>query len=206
MELLVVIVIIAIVSSIGANNFKSQRSQVRYNDSILKVTSLIKTARNYAVTSRTYWDKVNSKNVVAPEGYGVYIEQRDTPGESKVILFANTYDPLTDSEEDRNQYDANDLIEEEYILPIEIDFIGISVDKLTPVHTPIGGTSGDDEVVIIFRPPLATASLAVNDNPLPDQLVPLNDLYLEFERSGSLEGIPSKYIHMGKVAGFPELE
>jgi len=116
MELLVVIIIIAIVASIGANNFKSQRSMVRYNDSILKVMELIKTARNYAVSSRPYYDPILKESFVPPEGYGVYVERSETPGMSRVVLFANTDDPINDSIKDRNQYDADDLFEERPLL------------------------------------------------------------------------------------------
>jgi len=203
-ELLVVIIIIAIVSTIGANNFKSNRSYARYTDSIIEVMEMIKTARNYAVTSYSYWDSNSKKNIVPEYGYGVYIEQNDHPQNSKIILFANTF---VDTFEEQNQYDSsNDLILKEYILPLDTVFIGLSTDKKTP-HATIGGTDNkENKAVIIFKPPLAEAILAVNDSPLPETLINLNDLYLEFKRDGSHKDIPSKYIHINKIAGFPEIE
>jgi type II secretory pathway pseudopilin PulG len=206
-ELIVVIFIISVVASVGAGNYRAQRAVVNYNDSIVRILEMIKTARNYAVTSKSYYvDFPTPQNIVPEEGYGVYIEQHDTPGQSKVILFANT-DSSTDPIEEREQYEAGeDLILDEYTLPIDTDFIGLSTDNTTPSpHTAIGGTSGDDEAVIIFRPPLAKTSLAVNDSPLSGNLVELDDLYLQFRRPDAPAAVPSKYIHINKISGFPEI-
>lgn len=205
--MLVVIIIISIVTSLGANTYQEQRRQVQFNDSVLHVLQMIKTARNYAVTSRPYWN--GTSNVVPPEGYGVYIERSANPGETRVVLFANT-DATTDPIEKRDQFEEDgsnddDLIEEEYFLHQEVDFEGLSTDLDTP-PTPIGGfgIGADNYAVIIFRPPLAEVSLAVNDTPVTGNLVSLNDLYMRFRRAGTPASIPPTILHINHIAGFPE--
>jgi len=203
-ELLVVIIIIAIVASIGTNTYQSQRSQARYNNSIIKVLGMIKQARNYAVSSRAVYDETKNpgeESYIPPEGYGVYIERSDTPGASRFVLFANTE---TNDPEEQDQYDeGKDIIEEEYFLSLETNFIGLFTDQDLPTHTAIGG-GDDNKAVIIFRPPLADAALAVNDNPVQGSLTTLNDLYLEFKRTEAHVDIPSRYIHVNKVSGLAE--
>jgi len=199
---MVVIVIISIVASLGANTYTNQRKQVIYNDSIAKVLSMIKQARNFAVTSRSYYDELNGLNIIPEEGYGVYIERSDNPGESRIILFANIQ---VASFEEKNQYDdGDDLIEEEYFLPLDSELVGLSIDKVLPITT--GGGTSDDQAVIIFRPPLADATVAVNDDPQAGALAVLNDIYLEFRRVGTPLAVSSIYIHMNRIAGFPEIE
>jgi hypothetical protein len=217
--MLVVIIIIAIVASIGANTYQKQRAQVRYNDSILTVLEMIKTARNYAVTSRPVFDTCagsGNESYVPAEGYGVYIERSDTPGESRVVLFANTE---TDENFEASQFDevlapcASDLPEEIYFLPLDTVFVDLLTAKDDPATTPADESAplssdtnvDEDEVVIIFRPPLAESTLAANDHPVANLTEP-NDLYLEFKREGTPAEVPSRYIHINKVAGFPEIE
>lgn len=210
-ELLVVIVIITIVISIGGNAYRDQQKHVNYNNAVFKVSNLIKTARNYAVTSRSVYDvceDLEENRVYVPvEGYGVYIFRSDTPGESRAVLFANTE---KDSEMEENQFDEidgscadSDLIEEDYTIPVDADLFSLSTDKTLP----IGGNGTGDEAVIIFRPPVADALITVNDHPpSPELLIFLNDLYLQFRRPESDPSIPSTYIHLNHIAGFPEIE
>ena len=211
-ELMVVIIIITIVTSIGTNTYQAQRRQVRYNDSVLKVVTMIKQARNYAVTSRAVYDEceVGNESYVPAEGYGVYIERGETPGQSRVVLFANTQ---IDDAIELNQFDEvldpcdSDLIEDEYTLPLDT----ILNDLLTEISgpTPLDSNTNADEneAVIIFRPPLSDTTLAANDHPLTEnQLTLPDDLYLEFRRAETPVGIPSQYVHINRIAGFPELE
>ena len=70
-ELLMVVIIIMIVMSIGANTYRDQRKHVMYNDAVLKVNNLIKTARSYAMTSRSVYDPcvmLEEDRVYVPEG------------------------------------------------------------------------------------------------------------------------------------------
>jgi prepilin-type N-terminal cleavage/methylation domain-containing protein len=213
-EMLVVVIIIALVASIGTSAYRNQQAHVRHTDSIVKVLSMIKQARNYAVSSRSIYDRDLCEGVesyVPEEGYGVYISRSDDAGMSRIVLFANTE---ADDESEANQYDeivgapcVSDLIEEEYFLPGETELIGLSVDKAIPNHTPISymGGATDDEAVIIFRPPIADTTLAVN-NPVPGPLFTLSDLYLQFGRVAADVSISSQYIHINSIAGFPEVE
>lgn len=209
MELLVVVIIIMLVMSIGGNAYRDQQKHVSYNDAVLKVVNLIKTARNYAVTSRSVYDDCEDEadRVYVPEeGYGVYIFRSDTPGESRAVLFANTE---KDNEVEANQFDeiygspcASDMIEEDFTIPVDASLLSLSIDKVLP----IGGNNAN-EAVIIFRPPLADATIAVNDHlPTIDLLTFLDDLYLQFRRPESPVSVPSMYIHFNHIAGFPEIE
>lgn len=211
-ELMVVIIIIAIVASIGTNTYRAQREVVRYNDSIVTVIAMIKKARNYAVTSRPVFDtcQIEGEESYIPEaGYGVYIERSDNLEESRLVLFANT---IADDELEAHQYDydqgspcTSDLIEEEYNLPLITEFPAFLTDR---EPAPDGTPLIDDTVVILFTPPLADAYVAVNDplyNDL-DEVDVLDDLYMEFRRQATPAGIPSTYVHMNRVAGFPEIE
>lgn len=212
-EMLVVVIIISLIASIGTGAYRNQQAHVRYNDSVFKVLSMIKQARNYTVTSRSVYDDCEideaDRVYVPEEGYGVYIERDNTPGESRVVLFANT---VAGDEIETNQFDvsgscaASDLIEEDFTIPGDANLVSLSVDKKDP-HTGIGGSRTGDEVVIIFRPPLADATIAVNDDPPNiENLVILNDLYLQFRRPESPDSVPSTYIHFNHIAGFPEIE
>ena len=107
MELLIVVMIITLVMSIGGNAYRDQQKHVNYNNAVFKVSDMIKTARNYAVTSRSVYDTCeileDDRAYVPAEGYGVYIYRSDTPGESRAVLFANT---KKDTEIETNQFDG----------------------------------------------------------------------------------------------------
>jgi len=145
---------------------------------------MIKTARNYAVTSRMVYDESQSAGnelYVPPEGYGIYIDSDD----KEFILFANIG---TDS----NAYDENDIIEETYTLPNNTVFENILSDGCD------GGSSVND-VSIIFRPPLADASIVDGAGDIVDTI------YMRLSRAGAPAGA-YKCIHMNRTAGFPEIE
>ena len=208
MELLVVVFIILLVLSIGSNTYRDQRKHVIYNDSLAKISSMIKTARNYALTSRATYDECELGNEVhVPEyGYGVYFERSDTLGQSRAVLFANTQ---ADGLQEPDQYDEevnpcdSDLIEETFVIPQEVQFMSLSIDKEDP-PTPIS-VSFRNTAVIIFRPPSADVTLAVNDEVIQINLTYLNDLYMRFKRPDApLDS--SLYIHFNRIAGFPEIE
>lgn len=201
-EVLVVVGLMILIFSLGFSSFQEQRRQVKYNESIAHVLSMIKTAQNHALTSKPVFDENKNpgeQNSVPKEGYGVYIERSETPGSSTVILFANT---VAEKDEEANQYDEGDIIEERYSLDSNVDFIGLSIDQLQPNPTPISQNESD-KAVIIFKPPLADATLAVNDHPQKDQLSKLDDLYLEFKRIGT--DAPSQYIHINAISGIAEI-
>jgi len=112
-----------------------------------------------------------------------------------------------------NQYDEelafcdSDLIEEEYYLPLDTVFVDLLTNLTGPVIFDSTTNADENEAVIIFRPPLADAYVAANDHPLnPDNLTEPDDLYLEFSRTGADPAVPSQYIHINRIAGFPEIE
>ncbi len=209
-ELLVVVMIILLVLSIGGNTYRSQRKHVAFTDSVAKVNNMIKLARDYTVTSRSAYDTTGCRPVgeeafIPEEGYGIYISQSDTLGESRIVLFANTQ---ADNDSELNQFNEGtgcgpyDFIEEEYLLPPEVDFVGLATDKL---GTSIGGYMTDNEAIIIFSPPLADATITAGNtfSPDPTDMVYLDDLYMRFRRPDSASSI---YIHINHIAGFPETE
>jgi type II secretory pathway pseudopilin PulG len=204
-ELVLVIGIIAVLTAIFAGTYRSQSESLKYTNSLNQVVSMIKTARNYAVTSRAAF--VNNELVVPPEGYGLYIERSNDPGKSKLVLFANVSaeNPVEKADQfDFDDEDAfpDDVIEEEYYFPVDTIFEAILMgDKSTPIG---------DRAVIIFRPPIADAFIANND--VPDQvdvatvIEPIDIIYFRFSRRGAPEDVPDKFIKLNKTAGFPEAE
>lgn len=209
-ELLVVIMIISIVASLGANTFQNQRKQVRYNEAIVHVLRMIQTARNHAMTSYPVFDSskpVGQESYSPEEGYGVYVSRGDVAGETRFILFANNASTTGVS---KNQFDSgkaiNDVIEEVYVLPSEV-ILNDLLTGLSPV-TPLSSHTNVDEneAVILFRPLSGDAYLAANDYPLNEGLLTEPaDLYLEFRKNDVDPSIPSTYIHINRVASFPEI-
>lgn len=177
-ELLLVIIIIGILSTIGLNTYRKQREQFQFTDSITQVVGLIKTARNYAITSRATYDPTHTPPSFIPkEGYGIYIDKVS----GQFVLFANTglLNP--------NTYADDDIEEETYMLP--------DVSSVTDII----GVSGN-YAVIIFKPPLADTFLGDN---LAEPSI--NELQFEFRRRNSPDG-SEKIIKINKIAGFPEVE
>ncbi len=195
-ELVLVIAIIGILFAIASNTYSNQRQRYDFTNSQQQILSLISTARNYATTSRAAY--FGGKMMIPPEGYGVYIEKNAAAGASKVILFANTGT-------DNNKYDATDVIEETYKIPVVTVF-----DSLLQPES----STNLSRAVIIFRPPLA--DVFIGDNDTGDFTALSVGLYLAGtpktafpQPDGStITRIPEtakRYISISKVAGFPEL-
>jgi len=210
-ELVIVISIIGVLTAIFGGAYRSQSTQVNFNNAMSKVVDIIQTARNYAVSSRS--TMVSGALKIPPAGYGVYIERGATLGTSRVILFAN----VSDTGNRAFQYDndgpagnpADDIVEETYTLPKDIDLGAIIGDGSTVVPTPLGTPQ---RVVIIFTPPLADAYVVRNIGPNSSAAafntapIQYGDLRLPFSRPGAPAGTPPKYLHFDKTAGFAELE
>lgn len=208
-----VVIIISLILSIGSFTYSNQRRQVEYNDAVLKVSTLIKTARNYAMTSRSVYDScqpAGQETHVPAEGYGVYVSRSTQTGQARFVLFANTK-ASTDLE--KNQYDevqgqpcSSDLIEEEYDLNGKAVFPGMFTD-ISPPGTVFSSKTHNPEynAVILFKTSLADTTIAANDHPpqFTDLTLPA-DLYLEFIRPQSGATAPKNYIHINRLAGFPE--
>ena len=212
MEMLMVVFIILLVLSIGGNTYRDQRKHVIFNDSVAKISNMINNARNYTLTSRAVNDtecQLPGEEVYVPEGgYGVFISRSATLGQSRFVLFANTKTEGTNNES--VQYDENadpcdsDLIEEDFLLPQEVNFVSLSTDQNDP-PTLISAVS-PDTAVIIFSPPLADATVAVDNAIVMPTVNYLNDLYMQFRRPDATASDVSQYIHFNKIAGFPEIE
>ena len=211
MEMLMVVFIILLVLSIGGNTYRDQRKHVIFNDSVAKISNMIKDARNYSLTSRSIYDDecqpVGEEVYIPEQGYGVFISRSNTLGQSRVVLFANTI--ATPGTTEADQYNEvsdpcnSDFIEEEFIVPQEVEFVSLAIDKDEP-PTPINLVA-PNTAVIIFRPPMADATLAVNNTFIPT-VNHLNDLYMRFKRPDAAANDVGQYIHFSKIAGFPEIE
>ena len=199
-EMMLVLGILGILFAIATNTYSSQRQKFEFEDSLSRVITLIKTARDYAVTSRPYYDKASDKSIVPPEGYGVYIDRAS----KQLILFANTAPADIDSLKTIkiNTYDApGDVIEEQYTLPGTAVFEAL-INGVKQTTTPDNTVP---KAVIIFRPPLADTFISNNGDPaVPANLIDTLTMKLFFAGSPNVE-TAKRYITINKTAGFPEL-
>jgi len=206
-ELALVVGILAILFGISTNIYRNQRARVQFNDSLTKMVSLINTARNYAITSRAVYDTSKpeeDRTYIPPEGYGIYIERNATLGQSKMILFANT----SIAGQNANKYDAADIVEESYAIPNVTNFESMLKDSLTSVSNSncVTPTTASSCAIVIFRPPLADTYISNNGNSTTAANL-INTLSMKFSYTGSPDiETAKKYIHINKIAGFPELE
>ncbi len=201
-EILIVAGIVSLLTTFVFINFSQQRKYLQYNNTLTEILSLIKTARSYAISSRAVYDTSQApgnETYIPPNGYGVYIEQSANPGESSVILFANT----NDTGVFENQYDDADIIEESITITGDSVFDTFELINLSPASsTPT--TRG----VIIFRPPLADTLIA--DNGEPDNITVEPTIYdtlsTSFYRQGSTTTASGETISINSTSGFPEIE
>jgi Tfp pilus assembly protein FimT len=179
-ELIVVMGILAILFTLSVNTYKNQRDQTSFNNSLIDILSVIKTARDYASTSKA----AGNTGQVPVDGYGVYIDKTN----KKLILFAN-------NGSDANKYDTTDGLEEEYTIPNKTLFKNLQSIK-DGVSTNVTGNTA----VIIFKPPLADTFIADQQDP---QAI-LLELRMQFAREAAPDAV--KTIKINKIAGFPEIE
>jgi len=184
-ELIIVMGILAILFTLSVNTYKAQRDQTSFNNSLIDILSVIKTARDYASTSKA----AGNTGTVPVNGYGVYIV-KDVPGKSKLILFANTG---SDADKYDNDGEApDDYIEKEYIIPAKTLFGAFTGDS---------ANIGTNKAAIIFKPLLEGVVITNNTAPTVTEFT---DLSMQFSR----EGAPTAYktIKINRIAGFPEIE
>ena len=203
-EMILVVAVLGIVFGISTNIYRNQRARVQFNDSLVKMVALINTARNYAITSRSVYDvskPEDQRTYIPPEGYGIYIERNATLGQSKMILFANT----SVTGQNANKYDAADIVEENYAIPNVTDFESMLKNSTISVSNNYCVTPASSCAVVIFRPPLADTYISNNGDATTNNLI--NTLSMKFSYTGSPDiETAKKYIHINKIAGFPELE
>lgn len=196
-ELLIVITIIGIITFSIINVFSRQRVFVQYNEETIKVLSLVKLARNYASTNRSVYE--NAENIVPEGGYGIYIERSSTPGQSRLILFANT-----STEEARAlQYDAGDQIQEELVLAKEALLEDVTLTQTGP---PLDD-SAVERAVILFEITSAQVSIYDNGDPndITDPPTEFDKLKIDFIRQGDTNGNSRKTFSIDRISGVPEM-
>ncbi len=202
-EMMVVIVIIGVISAGVINIFAGQRAHVQYSEELSRALSLVKKARSYAAANRPVYDESQpegEESYVPQKGYGVYIERNDTPGESKMVLFANTSDS---PEEKAFQWDKDDLAEETLLLSKDVVMEGITLQSSGPPEA----SEEVNRAVILFAPFLGEATLAENGD--PDSIAEMPTFYenlsVSFRRLG-VEGGASRTLRMNQISGVPELD
>lgn len=201
-ELLIVMVIMGLLLGIGIPNFKAQRDQLDFNQSVSRILEIIKAARNYALTSRPAII-TNPNGTVATnpdgsikkgtprEGYGVYFKKTlGTP--LTLTLFANMeVDPVTGDEKNEEIYDTGDTIEETYTLP-----------TLALLESLKGDTLDTTELLILFKPPLGEASMNNNLATSIANSQKYNNFSLQIKSPTETQVL----ITMNAVSGFPEVK
>lgn len=193
-EFIIVVGIIGVIFAFSSTTFRTQRDNFSYNDSLGKVLDIIKTARNYAITSKGYWDDATSKSIIPKEGYGVFI---DKDGKT-LTLFAN----ISIGNNNLYQYDAGDVVLESYELPDSANFtdiVGVNANGADVTMT-------DSQAVIIFRPPLADTFIAVNPDSIPPSITEIIDLTITLKRYDAPASTDGTLITINKISGFPEIE
>jgi len=200
-ELLLVILIVGILFGIGAPYYQNTRLQFNYTQSMTDMLSLIKTARNYALTSRPNFKEGKSKIPIA--GYGVYINTNPTKGKPNMILFSNDGSQAKRYDVYNSKTLKNDTILKTYTLPNSVIF-----NKIEGTNEK-NKKNDFDNAVILFRPPLAEAFLSINGIPSEQNVTtkPIETLQLEFRKpSTPANNKADSVIRINKNAGFPEVE
>lgn len=198
-ETIIVVMLILLIMTLGINTYRNQQRHVVYNEAVFEVLTMVKTARNHALTNRPIFDEEQTLSVIPKNGYGVYFERSENPGESRVVLFANT---AAETALEKFQFDPDEHIEQEFFLDETVDFVGMWADLNAPDHTPIGG----EEAVLIFSLPLEEALLTLNNMPADvESMTRFQDLYLEFRLAESPNDTPSQYIHINSLSGLAEV-
>lgn len=188
-ELVLVIGIIGLLFAIGSKTYREERDRFTYNDSLSRIVGMIKTARDYASTSRAAF--MEEAFVVPPEGYGVFLERREAASGSRAVLFANTGS-------ETNRFDADDLIEATYLFPTQTVFEALLKDNRDTVIP-------ENEAVILFRPPLGATFISNNADPaITTNLI--NTLFLRLKSRNAPGAAEKDFISINRTAGFPELE
>lgn len=197
-EILIVVTIVGIITFSVINLFSRERERVQYNEETIKVNSLVKLARNYASTNKPVYNGID--NIVPEEGYGIYFERSATPGQSRMILFANTSDA---TEKSAIQYDDADIVEEEFILAQEAIMEAISLTE-----TSLPQVDVVDSALILFE--ITTASVSLYDNGDPSDIeaaapIQYDELAVDFIRLGDDSQNSRKTFTIDEISGVPEM-
>lgn len=213
-EMLIVTIILGVLFSIGTRTYFRERDRFEFNNAFTKILSIIKTARNFASTSRPVYIEAEDRNIIPADGYGVYIKIDPTGNNSFFTLFANT-DGLNIKDDKPNRFDQNDKEIESYRLPKKVDFRSFDFDDLNDVPdlglveqwtaTPSPGIPSQTEAVIIFRPPLAQTF--IGNNLLNPNDIEIDELRMNFINPAAPDVSPKKcqFISIKRAKTFPEL-
>lgn len=216
-EMMIVTIIIAILSTIGMNTYRNERNRVEVNNALIQMTGMIKTARNMATTSTSFYVGTPfDKNYIPIDGYGIHINLVPAVDEPHFILFANI-DPATPGGPDDlpNEYDPTgataDPIIETYRLPRQLDFHAFFFDESPGDGNLVKEWDDDEEdprpagtrqAVIIFKPPLADTFIGDNGTKVVEEIA-MKFINLEAQ-PGSPKACPT--IRINRIKTFPELD
>lgn len=173
-EMLTVTIVIAILASIGSRTYFIERDRFEYNESFNQLLGMIETARNAAIAHQSVFDVSQGKQVVPPNGYGVYIQLSPSSAEPHFTLFASLGDDDQNPQTYNTRFDRGvaakdpDVVVETYRLPPAVSFQFMLFDAdgkgLKEMLQPDAQAAAQfspskKETVIFFRPPLAETYL-----------------------------------------------
>ena len=213
-EVVIVMIIIGLLMTISTRMYYDEKDKFVYNNSLTKMLSLIKTARNYAITSSPIY--INGKAIIPTNGYGIYINL--APASEKdphFTVFASLGDNDGDSSTLNKRYDKGqltssdnkkDYIIETYRLPKEVAFkyFIFNQDGKTPIVKWNKETNqlSATEAVILFRPPLAQSYIGKNNDKN------LEEVSMRFFNGNAPSDSPKRcqYLSINRIQTFPTIK
>lgn len=205
-EMTIVIIVLAILSTVSYRTYFTERDRFQFNNSLTKILQIIQTARSHAISSQPVFvpTPAPGKMTVASDGYGVKIHIDKEVGKSTMVLFANTGSSV-------NLLDSGDVVLETFTFPMQIrlkDFYFDGEEQwLEDKETPENSGPTAREGIIIFRPPLAESSVFGFRNAAPTLPIELNTIALRTWNPQVAEGSEKmcQIVTFSRVKDFPEL-
>ena len=207
-EMFLVAITMIVLFSIGTRTYYRERDRFEFNNAFTEMLEIIKTARNYAITSYSIYVPTlpsDERNIIPVDGYGVHINLQPQENKPHFTLFANKGTGTTKEDfqydDDPNTFDTNDEVIKTYRLPKQVRFqYFIFGEDIKWGGDPKGPTA--TEAVIIFKPPLADTFIGNNDE------IGLNELRMRFFNPEAPEESPKRcqYIRINRVKTFAQLE
>ena len=232
-EMLIVTTIIAFLMSAGIKTYIGERDRYEFINSMVKIISIFKTARNLAITSSPIYINASIGNVIPADGYGVHINMDPDPASADdlpvITLFANLGsgpDKIKyQNDDDPNTFNigfTNDRVIETYEIPRQVVFEYFQFDEGSGLVDKWGQEAVDKpfepnktEAVVIFKPPLADTLIrgpeGTNHNnktfTADDPNIVLETLGIKLRNPTVSETSPKRcqLIYLNRIKTFPEI-
>lgn len=229
-EMLIVTTVMAFLMTAGIKTYFSERDRYEFNNALLKMTNIFKTAKNLATTSSPVYINSTIGNVIPADGYGVHINIDPDPARTDdlpvMTLFANLGGPGGEKKDYQNDDDPNtfnvgfssDQVIETYEIPHQLIinyFIFDGTDQWG--KNPISNLfePNKTEAIVFFRPPMAETLIrgpsGLTHN---DKTFITDNAYMNIETLGIRilninvpETSPARcqFIYLNRIKTFPEL-